>query len=99
MLKLMRNTFAEKGILANKDGKQIRWQHVVDLHELRYKEGLRAANKLKRGHIEWFQQKMKVSLTAQTLSGSVAKALEFASNDLKLSKFADSSHSRIHLHR
>ncbi len=91
MLKLIRNTLAEKNILANRNGKQIRWQHIVDLHELQDKEGLRAANKLKRGHIEWFQQKMKVSLTVQTLSRSVAKALEFASNDLKLTKFADVS--------
>ena len=38
------------------------------LHDLQVKEGLRAANKLKGNHIEWYQQKMKVSLAAETLS-------------------------------
>jgi hypothetical protein len=89
MLKLMRNTLAEKGILCDKDGKQIRWKHIVDLHELQDAEGLKAANKLKRSHIEWYQQKMKVSLAAQTLSRSVASSLEFVSSDLKMQKFAE----------
>ena len=34
---------------------------------------------------------MKVNLAAQTLSRSVARALEFVSHDLKLPKFADVS--------
>jgi len=89
MLKLMRNTFADKGIITDAEGKQIRWQHIQDLYELQDKEGLKAANKLKRGHIEWYQQKMKVSLAAQTLSRSVANALEFVSTDLSMEKFAD----------
>jgi len=89
MLKLMRNTLAEKGILTDDNGNQIRWQHVKDLHELQDKEGLKAANKLKRAHIEWYQQKMKVSLAAQSFSRSVANALEFVSKDLKLTKFTD----------
>jgi DNA transposase THAP9 len=77
MLKLMRNTLADKGVLTDRNGKQIRWQHIKDLHELQTCEGLKAANKLRRNHIEWYQQKMKVNLAAQTLSRSVARALEF----------------------
>ena len=57
MLKLMRNTIAEKGILTDYAGEQIRWQHVKDLYELQNKEGLKAANKLKRSHVERYQQK------------------------------------------
>jgi hypothetical protein len=89
MLKLMRNTLAEKGIFCDKDGKQIRWQHIVDLQNLQDAEGLKAANRLKRSHVEWYTQKMKVSLAAQTFSRSVASSLEFVSRDLKLPKFAD----------
>jgi hypothetical protein len=89
MLKLMRNTLAEKGVLTDGDGNQIRWQYIKDLFELQDKEGLKAANKLKRNHIEWFQQKMKLSLAAQALSSSVADSLEFVSKDLQLKQFAD----------
>jgi hypothetical protein len=90
MLKLLRNTLADKHILtAGKSGKQIRWQHITDLFQLQDTEGLKAANKLRRGHIEWFSQKMKVSLAVQTLSRSVASSLEFVADDLKLPKFAD----------
>jgi len=89
MLKLMRNILAEKGILTDQDNNQIRWQHIKDLHELQDREGLKAANKLKRSHVEWYQQKMKVSLAAQCMSRSVANALEFLGQDLHLSKFTD----------
>ena len=91
MLKLLRNTIAEKGILTDNNNSEIRWQYVKDLYELQDKEGLHAANKLKRNHIEWYQQKMKVSLAAQVFSRSVASALEFVSKDLALPQFADAS--------
>ena len=89
MLKLMRNILAEKGILTDQNNKQIRWQHIKDLYSLQDREGLKAANKLKRSHIEWYQQKMKVSLAAQCMSRSVANALEFLGQDLGLPQFAD----------
>ena len=57
MLNLMRNTIAEKGVLTDYAGKQIRWQLIKDLYELQNKKGLKAANKLKRSHVEWYQQK------------------------------------------
>ena len=34
MLKLTRNTLQKKSILVNKAGKQIRWDYIVQLHEL-----------------------------------------------------------------
>ena len=89
MLKFLRNTIAEKGILTDKSNKQIRWQYVKQLYELQDQEGLRAANRLKHNNIEWFQQKMKVSLAAQVLSRSVASAFELVSKDLCLPQFAD----------
>ena len=47
------------------------------LHELQDKEGIRAANKLTRLHIEYAKNKMKVKLAVQVFSSSVAKALLF----------------------
>lgn len=87
MLKLIRNTIAEKGILVDKDNGKILWQYVVDLHELQKTEGLRLGNKLKMAHIQWWQQKMKVNLAAQALSSSIADAIEYCSDELKYPQF------------
>ncbi len=53
-------------------------------------EGLHAANKLKNPHIEWRKQKMKVSIAAQTLSNSVADAIDFCREELNLNQFKGS---------
>ena len=90
MLKLLRNTLAEKGLLVDKDGKKILWQYVVELQKLQESEGLHLANKLKLAHIKWYQQKMKVNLAAQTFSSSVADAIEYCSTVLKLRQFQGS---------
>lgn len=87
MLKLTRNTLAQIGILKNKDGQKIQWKYFEDLHKLQEKEGLRLGNKFKSAHIEWSKQKMKVNLAAQTLSTSVADAMEYCNNELKLKEF------------
>ena len=90
MLKLVRNTLADKGILFDSNGGKILWQYLVSLEKLQDKEGLRLANKLKPMHIRWQQQKMKVNIAAQTLSSSVADAIEYCTNDLKLKAFEGS---------
>ena len=87
MLKLVRNTLAEGGILVDKDGGKILWQYLVDLQKLQQTEGLRLGTKLKMAHIQWKQQKMKVNLAAQAISSSVAGAIEYCSDELKLSRF------------
>ena len=90
MLKLVRNTLAEKGILVDKDGGKILWQYLVNLQNLQNEEGLRLGNKLKKAHIQWKQQKMKVNLAAQSPSASVADAIEFCAATLKLPQFQGS---------
>ena len=87
MLKLMRNTLAEKGILFDSEKKQICWKYIKDLHNLQDAEGLRLGNKLKSQHIDWRQQKMKVNLAAQVFSSSVADAIEYGWTELKLPQF------------
>ena len=98
MLKLVRNTLAEKGILVDKDGGKILWQYLVDLERLQNEEGLRLGNKLKKAHIQWKQQKMKVNLAAQSLSASVADAIEFCAATLKLPQFQGSEATVKFLH-
>ena len=61
--------------------------YIENLHNLQQEEGLRAGNKLRSAHIEWQRQKMKVNLAAQTLSSSVADALEFCQKDIKFTQF------------
>ena len=90
MLKLVRNTLAEKEIILDKDGGKILWQYLVDLHKLQNDEGLRLGNKLKKAHIQWKQQKMKVNLAAQSLSSSVADAIEYCATILKFPQFQGS---------
>ena len=72
------------------DGGKILWQYLVDLHKLQNDEGLRLGNKSKKAHIQWKQQKMKVNLAAQSLSSSVADAIEYCATILKLPQFQGS---------
>ena len=69
---------------------EICWSYLRRLADLQEKEGLLAANKLSRRHMMWHKQKMKVNLAAQTLSASVADALDFCREDLHLPDFKGS---------
>ena len=82
MIKLVRNTMSEWKVLKDGDGNTIEWKFLVELHKLQESEGLRLANKLRAAHIDWKQQKMKVNLAAQSLSSSVADALEYCEGKL-----------------
>ena len=73
--------------LFDKDGNKICWEYIVELQKLQDEEGLCLGNKLKFAHIKWQQQKMKVDLAAQSLSSSIAHAIEYCANVLKLSQF------------
>ena len=90
MLKLVRNTLGDGGILIDKNGNKIYWQYVAKLQKLQDEEGLRLGNKLKLAHIQWRQQKMKVNLAAQSFSASVADAIEYCCTTLKLQQFEGS---------
>ena len=56
------------------------WQYLCKLQKLQEDEGLHAANKLTKKHVSFQNNKMRVKLAAQTLSASVAKALEYVHN-------------------
>ena len=76
MLKLIRNTLGDHRIFVDGDGQKICWEYITELQKLQDDECLRLGNKLKEAHIKWWQQKMKVNLPAQTLSSSVANAIQ-----------------------
>ncbi|KAH9632416.1 hypothetical protein HF086_010809 [Spodoptera exigua] len=77
MLKLLRNAFEAYGIIIDNLGRQINWCLLKELNEVQEKEKLHLANKLRRGHIFFKNQKMKVRLASQLFSESVADALIF----------------------
>ena len=54
-------------------------------------EGFNLANKLHVDHVVWQRHKMKVKLAAQTLSLSVADALNFLENDVRHADFQNCS--------
>lgn len=56
---------------------RIEWVHIINLHKLQQKEGLKAANKLTSKHIYYKNNRMNVKLAIQTLSESVYNSLMF----------------------
>eukprot|EP00102_Acyrthosiphon_pisum_P025738 XP_016662948.1 PREDICTED: uncharacterized protein LOC107884719 [Acyrthosiphon pisum] len=57
--------------------------HMIKLET----EGAHLANKLRKQHIHYHKQKMKVKLATQLISQSVADALKFLKNNLCLPDF------------
>ncbi|CAH0558622.1 unnamed protein product [Brassicogethes aeneus] len=90
MVKLMRNNFASLQIIKDPNGNNICWSYIKKLYELQENEGLHIANKLKKAHLEWHRQKMKVHLAAQTLSNSIADAIDFLNKKMGIQEFKES---------
>ena len=80
MLKLARNALADIKILLDIEGNIIDWDHIKILQSIQQEEGLKFANKLSKGHVNFHRHKMNVKIAAQTLSSSVAYALEYLMN-------------------
>ena len=90
MLKLIRNTLGQTGPLTDIDGNKISWEYIYLLDKVQREEGLRLGNKLTSAHIQFWQQKMKVKLAAQALSGRVASAIDFLNKELQRKEFQGS---------
>lgn len=78
MVKLCRNTLAEKESIESEDG-LVKFKYIESLNRLQKSEGYKLANKLSDKHINFGNKKMDVSVAAQTISSGVADALEFLS--------------------
>ena len=90
MLKLARNCLGDCKHIQSNTG-IISWDFILALHKLQESEGFNLATKLNSTHMHWRKQKMKVKLAAQTLSSSVADALEFCEKDANLPEFRNCS--------
>jgi len=89
MIKLIRNTFGEKKKFLDFENNEINFEDVQNVCFLQEKEGCHLANKLRNQHILYFKQKMKAILATQLLSQSVADALRFCKDKLKIDEFHD----------
>lgn len=75
MLKLCRNSLAETEISSSLG--PISFKFIKRLHDLQEKENFKFANSLSNQHINFSGKKMNVKLAAQTISASVADAIDF----------------------
>lgn len=74
MIKLVRKYFSEGNLLYK--GQPINWLCLCKLVQRQSSENFSLCNKLTQRHIDWHQKPMNVKLAAQTISRSVADALE-----------------------
>ena len=90
MLKLARNALASMGSFYDQGGGKIQWKFFQHLHNLQENEGLKLGNKFSAQHLQYQKHKMNVRLAAQTLSSSVANAIEFLDISMKQTEFKNS---------
>lgn len=79
MLKLIRNVLGEKKVMYDRHGRPIEWKYFEILVDLKEKDTL-ITHKMTKNHINYHQQKMKVSLAAQTFSNSTAISMQSLMN-------------------
>lgn len=75
MEKLVRNQIASQGTLHDINNERIEWRFFVSLELLQRTTG-QLGNKLNKRHLQWDKKKMSVRLAVETLSESVAVAME-----------------------
>lgn len=76
MLKNARNSFESIVILKHNEN-YIKWDYIKKLYEVQETINFKFANKISSRHLKFRANIMKVKLAAQTLSSSVADALEY----------------------
>lgn len=74
--KLIRNTLANKKIIFYEGAKEIKWEYIERLHEFSEKHDFNV-HKINKKHIQWKRNSMNVGVANETMSKSVADALEF----------------------
>ena len=73
--------------IVNGRKEDIKWEYIVALNSIQEDLGLSFVNKLKKKHVDWTKHKMKVDLAGQTLSASVATAIDFLRDEVCLPQF------------
>lgn len=77
MEKLGRNRLAKLEVLYNEKNEKIEWRYFESLVDFQEKWNCQLGNRLTRKHMQWFRKKMNVRMAVETLSLSVANAMEF----------------------
>ena len=77
MLKLARNALGDMKNFVDNQGRKIEWKYIQLLHDEQTKQGLKFGNSISNQHIAYHRNKMNVKFACQTLSASVADAIEF----------------------
>lgn len=76
-LKVTRNRLATLGVLYDDSNNKIEWKYIVELEKYQREMKVNLGNKLTKVHIQWEKRKMSVRIATETLSNSVADAIEF----------------------
>lgn len=94
MVKLIRNCIGRFNDrdqeLMDAQGNRISFEYIKNLNELQFLEQINLSNKLTKTHIEFEKVKMNVRIAVQTISNSVATAVEFLDIVMQMEKFANS---------
>ena len=93
MIKLMQNLLGDQKIICYEENgtiQRIKWQYIKALNSIQEDLRLSLANRLKKQHILWTKHKMNVRIAAQTLSFSVASAIDFLWEQTDLPEFKGS---------
>ena len=88
--KACRNALGTLKSFVDEDENLIQWNVFQALDKIQESEGFTLANKLSKKHVQFQKHKMNVRLAAQTLSSSVADAIEFLNVSMKLTEFQNS---------
>lgn len=81
MLKLARNTLANRGVIYDNMNRKIEWNHLVELGKYSHENSFGLVHKLTKKHIDFQDRKMNVWIAVQTLSKKVANSLQFLCNN------------------
>lgn len=76
LLKLVRNALGHWHTIIDWNNQPIEWNLIVSLHKHQVENKLKLANKLSKQHIDFQKNSMKVKFATQTISRSVADALD-----------------------
>lgn len=76
-LKTSRNRLGDKEVFYDGENNKIEWRYIEELEKYQRENHINLGNKITKAHIQWRKKRMSVRIAAETLSNSVADAIEF----------------------
>lgn len=77
MIKLVRSKLSDYGVLYDEGHHKIEWEYIVKLEQFSRGKSIGLTHKLTKRHICWKDKPMNVRIAAETISNSVADAMEY----------------------